>query len=33
MEFSCSIVPDPKRRCVDQDHAELVPAQIRTGVG
>ena len=31
VEFSFSIVPDPKRRCIDQDHADLVPAQIRTG--
>ena len=31
VEFSFSIVLDPKRRCVD--HADLVPAQIRTGVG
>ena len=28
-----SNVPDPKRRCIDQDHADLVPAPIRTGVG
>ena len=33
MEISFSIVPDPKRRCVDQDHADFVPAQIGTGVG
>ena len=33
VEFSFSIVPDPKRRCIDQDHTDLVPAQIRTGVG
>ena len=33
VEISFSIVPDPERRCIDQDHADLVPAQIRTGVG
>ena len=32
VEISLSIVPDPKRRCIDQDHADLVPAQIRTGL-
>ena len=32
-ESSFFIAPDPKRRCCDQDHADLVPAQIRTGVG
>ena len=31
--ISFSIVPDPKSRCVGQDHADLVLAQIRTGVG
>ena len=33
VEISLSIVPDPKKRCIDQDHADLVLAQIRTGVG
>ena len=33
MEFSFSIVPDPNRKSIDQDHADLVPAQIRAGVG
>ena len=33
VEFSSSIVHDLKRRCIDQDHTDLVPAQIRTGVG
>ena len=33
MESSLFRVPDPKRRCCDQGHADLVPARIRTGVG
>ena len=33
VEISFSIVPDPKRRCIDQDHVDLVLAQIRTAVG
>ena len=28
-----SIVPDTKRRRIDQGHVDLVPAQVRTGVG
>ena len=28
-----SLFHDPKRRCSDQGHADLVPARIRTGVG
>ena len=33
VESSFFIAPDLERRCSDQDHADLVPAQIRTGVG
>ena len=30
VEFSFSIVPDPKRRCIDQDDGGYVPAKVRT---
>ena len=33
VESSLFHAPDPKRRCSDQGHADLVPTRIRTGVG
>ena len=33
MSLRFFVAPNPKRRCCDQDHVDLVPAQIRTGVG